>query len=100
VEDRYTQIAAAVYGAIAGALLSREVGWHRIAVIAITGSGFAVFVVPYLCQRFGIVSPQGIAAAGFLGGFLGYTILVSILKKAQDHNWISILINRPRKKDE
>lgn len=99
MEERFTQIFTAVYGAVASALLSRETGWKQLATSIISGSGFAVFVVPYICQRFDVVSPQGVSAAGFVGGFLGNIILVALLKWAQTHNWISLFTNRG-KKDE
>lgn len=99
-DQRLTQIFTAVYGAVAGALLSRETNWKQLATSIVSGSGFSIFVVPYLCQRFGINSTQGISAAGFVGGFLGNVILVALLKWAKTSNWIALFTNRGKKGEE
>lgn len=64
----------------------------------VTGSGFSVFVIPYVCAQFGLQSPQALSAAGFLGGVLGCTILGTLLQWVQERNWIDLLVERFTKK--
>src|SRR5262245_38734122 len=92
--ERYGNVLPGVIGAIAGALLAPETNWRRLAAIIVSGSGFAIFAAPYACERFGVTSPAGISAAGYLSGMLGHVVLLNLLRYAQTQRWFDQVLGR------
>lgn len=89
--------AAGTLGAILGALNAPGANLREQVYNLLAGIGAAVYLAPYVAEKFALVSPHGKMALAFLAGLVGMNIVAKLIAGAARFDWWDVVARKVKK---